>query len=241
MMKITLSFTTLPHRLHLCREMIDSILNQTMKPDRIIMNLPDVSARFPQPYVIPSWFPKEIEVFHAGRDLGPAMKLIPVLHMVTDPSDCIITVDDDVVYDHHLVHDLFYWSENEPKYSAFGCMGVTEQGSFVHGEQVKVPYRVDILGGYRGILYRRKFFSDRIFVEIEELNRNGVFLTDDQLFAWHIERNGIGRFVIPIKRLDDIHLNFRFLNLGGGVYEDDGGKKTNSSIEHVRKMFGKTA
>ena len=239
-MRVVISFTTLPHRLLNCQEMINSLFVQTRPINRIVMSVPDFCCRESVFYEIPFWFPPDIEIIHAGKDLGPAMKLIPILKQEMDPDTCIITVDDDISYDPHLVQELLAFAEKNPS-DACGFMGTTVHGGFIHSEHIAGPCQVDILGGYRGVLYRRSFFDDRIFNEIEELNKEGVFLTDDQLFAWHLERNHVNRFVIPTAyRYPDKPYNFKFLNLGGGVYEDDGGAKSRPSLERVKKLYGKT-
>jgi hypothetical protein len=234
-MRVVLSFTALPHRLGLCQEMIGSLLLQTRKPDRIVMVLPEVCARGGAGYEIPDWFPSEIEVLRVCRDLGPALKLVPILAEETSPDDCLITVDDDVVYHRGFVGELVYHAEfyQDSALGFMGCVG----NQFIHSEQLSDPMEVDLLGGYRGILYRRRFFNASIFTELEELNRDGVFLADDQLFAWHLARNGFQEMVIPTR----YGLNgpvFKFLNLGGGIFEGDAEKST-PSLKRVRKMFGR--
>lgn len=233
-MRTVVSFTTLPLRLPKCKPMIDSILNQSVVPDRIVLALPDHSRRFEYQYTVPDWMPPQIEIMHAGKDLGPAMKLIPALQTEADPETCIITVDDDVIYHPTLIEELQKASASNSK-AAFGFMG-TVHGNFVHAENTHEPYMVEVLGGYRGVAYRRKHFDDRIFSELEQLNEHGVFLTDDQLFSWHLERNGTWRYVVSSP---GNHLKFEFMHLGGGVYEEDGGRKSLDSLERVSRMYGK--
>lgn len=129
--RVVVSLTTMPHHLHLLRPTLDSLLQQSLKPDEIYLNMPlgrnprsnmsyDEALRGPG-VVIPSG----IKVNRCPEDVGPLTKLLPAVVAEQDwekqrkggwenPSDLspiIITVDDDQVYPPDTVKYLAWYGE----------------------------------------------------------------------------------------------------------------------------------
>ena len=173
-MRVVVSFTTIPSRIGRIDQMVNSVINQTRKPDRVILWLPEVCTKENRGYDIPAnlqdWLKQNnIEVTGCDRDWGSATKLIPTLFLENDPDTILITLDDDVYYDSHAIEELVNASEKYPDVS-LGFMGGLPGPRFVHAEQLHIQgidrIAVDGLGGYRGILYRRWMFDHTVVNEL---------------------------------------------------------------------------
>jgi hypothetical protein len=183
-----------------------------------------------------------IEIATCGMDWGSATKLIPTLLSERDEETIIITLDDDVIYEQHAIEELVAASEKWPN-DSLGFMGGVAGPVFIHAEQVHHEgldrKAVAMLGGYRGILYRRKIFDGSVLEEVGELLDAGPFVVDDQLFGWNLARRGIGRFVIRTNYLGaDGRLNFKFMGLGYGIY-DGGNSLADDSINRLEALYTK--
>jgi hypothetical protein len=86
--------------------MIESLLNQTRKPDAILLNLPPQFDRTGQEYptdeLLPKWLIDSslVKIQRCDRDWGPATKLVPTVIQLQQASNrsIIISVDDDIRY-----------------------------------------------------------------------------------------------------------------------------------------------
>lgn len=105
--KIIVSLTSFPAALPYAVKSIQSILNGTLLPDKIVLYLD--TLKFPDRIV-----PKELEDLRINnpifeirfdpRDIRSYKKLIPALEDF--PDDIIVTVDDDINYHKNLLRDL---------------------------------------------------------------------------------------------------------------------------------------
>lgn len=105
--RIVISLTTFSKRIddiYLC---IETLLQQSLKPNRIILWLSEEEfakgARLPA--ILSKQIERGLEICYCPRDIGPYKKIIPTLALC--PNDNIITVDDDVMYPVDMV-DLLY-------------------------------------------------------------------------------------------------------------------------------------
>jgi hypothetical protein len=175
--------------------------------------------------MIPEAVERMVEVNWCGEDLGPAMKLIPTLELEQDPDTIIVTIDDDVIYGDGWLDGLTEWSCLFPD-KAIGYMGTMFSGNvFIHSENLQNrnitgAVGVELLGGYRGVAYRRKFFSDDVFDKLKELNRDSVFLCDDHFFSAYLTHKEIVKVVIPSEAK-----NYRIRGLAGGIYDSNTGNR----------------
>lgn len=105
--KVIVSMTSFPGRIHLVHSAIYSIMNQSCKPNKIILWLS--KRQFPRGN---DELPKElIELEKYGlsinwleEDIRSYKKLIPTLQ--TYPNDIIVTADDDLYYPHDWLKNL---------------------------------------------------------------------------------------------------------------------------------------
>jgi hypothetical protein len=101
--------TTLPSRIGRLRPTIDSLLAQTLPPDRIFVSVPPRSVRESREYALPAWLaspPPGVELVRCPTDHGPGTKLLGCLPHVGSDA-CLIVVDDDMVYKPFLVERLY--------------------------------------------------------------------------------------------------------------------------------------
>ena len=107
MTRTVLTLTTSPQRMQHLPLVLDALLNQLISPDAVYLTLPK-RYRNRDAYIIPGWLRDELQVtlLHRADDLGPVMKILPVLEVEADPDTLLITVDDDVRYppDLSLIH-----------------------------------------------------------------------------------------------------------------------------------------
>ena len=183
-----------------------SILKQTMLPDKIIWNYPSRSKRFNMDYPpIPSWASEfGIEV-NICEDNGPSTKIIPVLPMANVSK--IIIFDDDVYYDPRCIETLVNASrENES--AALGFSGHTYKllpfkyakgGSWISSDRPSIHNEVAVLLCQRMVLYPRKAFpSAEGFME--KLEKYPMYITnDDHLYGALARQQKISLHVLHLK------------------------------------------
>lgn len=113
--EIIISLTSYPARIHTVNQTIESLLNQTMKADKVIL------------WLAPEQFPNKeqdlplqlLELKEKGltidwyHDIKSYKKLIPTLKKY--PEDIIITVDDDAIYTPDLIKELYMEHTKNPQ------------------------------------------------------------------------------------------------------------------------------
>lgn len=177
---IVISLTTIPSRIVNLDKTINSLLEQTLPIDAIILNVPYYSNRLKCPY-------PEILISHPKLiinrcpDFGPATKILGTLMRpeILD-STTIIFLDDDRNYDKILVENLYKESVKYPDEV------IVSIGRILHSGTIN-PY-VDIFYGCCGVAVHKQFFNVNIF-DPEVLNI--CRLNDDVLLAGHFTVNGI--------------------------------------------------
>lgn len=155
---------------------IYSILDQTVLPDRIVLNIDKKKWNKDN---IPAVL-KKLErigvIIQFIDDIGPHTKLLPSLSHF--PDDVIITVDDDVYYEQNTIEELLNAYKNSDKKTVICREGkclIKEDGCFrPYSKQPALskfsdsPYKLPF--GVAGVLYPPHIFSDEIF-NIELIKR----------------------------------------------------------------------
>ena len=104
--KLIVSLTTYPARINSVYKTITTLLNQTVKPDEVILWL--AKEQFPN-MVLPENLTNlekfGLKIKWCDEDIKSFKKLVPAL--MEYPEDIIITVDDDYYYDRRLVEELY--------------------------------------------------------------------------------------------------------------------------------------
>ena len=228
---IVVSMATFGVRTFNIRNPLLSLLSQTVVPDAIVVHLSLQSQTIQQ---VRSFFdryfgvcvqssrvPNGIQCDNGllvviGEDYGPATKVLGTLSLpFMDGDACIVSVDDDTIYDPYMVETL---TSRAPDTGAlgFGCEEVlwglhlirgsvypnavwwrmiTGWSSWMYPFQEIVECNGWLLG-YQGIVYRHKFFDADVF-NMKESMHSGCFYADDVRLAGYLWSKGIKRYVYP--------------------------------------------
>jgi hypothetical protein len=164
-------------------------------------------------------------VVRIDRDYGPISKLLGGLIMENDPDTIIITVDDDIIYPPTMIETLLRFSKKYPN-SAI-CSAGLSLGSFPFYYSIKFNQRkngywftmnvpkngkpIDILYGYSGALYKRKFFEEYEKFKTNFLNKivkdMDLFRNDDITISYYLAHNNIERRIINMDDVTDTGLH----------------------------------
>lgn len=103
--EIIVSLTTHGRRLFEVYLAIESVMQGSVKPNRIILWLPKELEEKDLPQTLVNQVQRGLEVRYT-EDLGPHTKLIPTLKVF--PDSAIITIDDDIIYPYDTVEMLVF-------------------------------------------------------------------------------------------------------------------------------------
>lgn len=216
MPRTVVSYTTLPGRYDVLQKSVKSIIEQTLKPDKIYISIPEKSKRFGTVYPsLPDYIKNNCEIVKMDNDYGPLSKIYGGLYNENDENTIIITCDDDVIFNKEHIKILV---EKNEKY---GC-AVSGTGALL-GLGVNLisivssvePFDVikgftgfpikkhgskcDLLFGVAGVLYKRWMFppKDKLYEEIfkHALDYEDLFHNDDILLSGHLSKNNVDRLV----------------------------------------------
>ena len=224
---IFISLTTTPKRIPKIFETLKSLLDQSVKVDKIYVCIPYTFKRTGEPYQVPELLLnlKSVEIVRC-EDFGPGTKLLPILNIVS-PDDKIIYLDDDNIYPYTLVETLVKKSDQYPN-SALCVAGL--KVNFDTFETFKTVSKkddfVDIVQGYGGVLVKPRFFSEKVY----ELNLapKEARLSDDFWFSCNLDVCGVKRIKLgfDVKTLPFGTLNF----FVGGLSRVPGGSDNDRKV-----------
>ncbi|OUN99911.1 hypothetical protein B5F97_15005 [Bacteroides clarus] len=100
---IVVSLTTFGKRIHDVAFTIESIMEQTMKANRIILWLDFSFENKILPIQLEKLKDRGLEIYYC-RDIRSYKKIIPTLQLC--PNDAIITIDDDLLYENDIIERL---------------------------------------------------------------------------------------------------------------------------------------
>jgi hypothetical protein len=181
--KIIVSFTSWVKRIHLCANVFKMMLNQTLVPDKIVLNLsieefPNKENDLPTDLnEIVSGNKDKCEIYWVEKNTKPYKKLIPSL--LRFPDDVIITIDDDIPYPNNFV-ELMY-----DEYLSWDKQCPITSGKYEWGNDIYTHY-----GGFT--LVKKEFFGDYIFDLYENLylKNEELFPFSDPIFTYAVLLNG---------------------------------------------------
>ena len=178
---IYVSVSTIPQRIKTINKSIDSLLNQTLKPDKIFINIPNEFRRFKEKIKdneIPK-FSENVEITRC-EDCGPGTKLLGSLNKIDDNS-LLILADDDQIYENFMIDKLHHFYNKNPN-NAY-CFYVHPLGKFGIGQGADgFAINTKHLDGIQD-------FYDKIVKDYDEL-----FLYDDlwiSYFLYFFKKNKI--------------------------------------------------
>ena len=111
---IYVSLTTIPERIKNIEKSINSIISQTLKPDKIFLNIPYKYERFNK-VISDEEIPKFDKIVEVTRcdDFGPGTKLMGSLTKLK-PDSLIILADDDHIYQNYMIEKFFHYYTLNP-------------------------------------------------------------------------------------------------------------------------------
>ncbi len=164
--QLIVSLTSHGSRIYDCFLAIESIMQGTVKPNRIILWLPEeerVMCRFLQYQM-----DRGLKIEYV-KDLGPHTKLIPALQRY--PEDVIITIDDDMFYRPDMIEGLLraYQADTKSIHANRVAVMTKDKGqlaSYLKWKQYTHPTETtenNVIIGVEGCLYPPHVFSDEVF------------------------------------------------------------------------------
>jgi len=179
---IYVSLTTIPQRVKNLYKSVESLLNQSKKPDKIFVNIPYKYKRFKEIInndQLPKFDDSRIEITRC-EDCGPGTKLLGSINKLKENS-LLILADDDNIYEDYMIEKLYHFYSIAPQnaYSFYvhplGNLGV---GQGADGFAINTNHLDGI-----------KNFYDKIVKDNKEL-----FLYDDlwiSYFLYFFKKNKI--------------------------------------------------
>ena len=191
---IYVSISTIPKRIKNLSKSVESLLNQTRKPDKIFINIPFKYERFSETIEdeqIPKFDNNFVEITRC-EDCGPGTKLLGSLNKL-EKNSLLILADDDNTYEDYMIEKFFYFYSIEPNnaYSFY----VHPLGNFGIGQGADgFAINTNHLEGI-------KIFYDKVVKDYKEL-----FLYDDlwiSYFLHYFKKNKILSLQEHLKKGND--------------------------------------
>jgi glycosyltransferase involved in cell wall biosynthesis len=192
--KVIVTMTTIPERIEkkTIKKTLDSLVNQTIKPKVIYINVPKKSKKnidYPidKLHEITSNY-STVKVNLIEDDLGPITKIIPTLEFI-NKDDYVILVDDDVQYKPVMIEQLVNSNKD-----AAGYAGRLNQ-VYKSSEYYSGP--VDFLETYAGVVYKGHVLLglNDYYKEVKEFCEK----QDDIVIGKYLKNKGITPHVISSK------------------------------------------
>ena len=191
---IYVSISTIPQRVKYINKAINSLLNQTKKPDKIFVNIPHKFKRFNEiieETQIPKFNSSIVEVTRC-EDYGPGTKLLGSLNKLEEDS-LLILADDDHTYKDYMIEKFFYFYSKAPN-NAYSF--------FVYPlENFPVGQGADGFAINTNHLKGIKTFYEKVVKDYKEL-----FLNDDvwiSYFLYFLKKNKIYSLQNHLKKTND--------------------------------------
>lgn len=168
---IIVSLTTYSKRIYDVHLTIESIMEQTMKANRIILWLDYSFENLPLPKALQLLQKRGLEIEYC-KDIRSYKKLIPALKKY--PDDAIITIDDDVLYEFDLLEKLIMAYQEDPSYiycNRYHLMLPNGKGKLLPYMQWKWTYTNQDASiwnfptGVGGVLYPPHSLDEEVFNE----------------------------------------------------------------------------
>lgn len=208
------SLTCLPTRIDNIKYVLESIENQTLQPDFIIIHYPKKCIRLGIEYNIEefrskistsSLMPKII--LNETVDYGPITKIYPLVHMQNlKDDDIIIVIDDDVFYNRLLfqaLHQHFIMTNKKKSICISGLLYPTELNSRYNC--VCPGGKCSLMEAAFGYIIEKSFIQPDLsnwvitaetVDEVEQQNFMNSFLSDDYVISRYFDVKNIEKQVL---------------------------------------------
>ncbi len=198
--RLVVSLTTSPLRLTKIEGQIKNIMEQTILPDKIYLNVPHFFKRTGESYDtnILNNLKKKYPLLQINRceDKGPVTKLYPVMDYETNDDTIIIIIDDDMWYENKLFEKLIVQFMQDPS-----TVLSNDVDMYASVEGVNTP------AAYAGIIFKRSMFDDDFskFIDDTGMYKN-CYNSDDLIIGIYCKRKNIkvkqAKILGENKRLD---------------------------------------
>jgi len=223
--RVVVGLTTTPDRIEKLAPTLQTLFAQTLRPDRIILSVPDVLARSGKKT---GEIPPELAALEQagkititrGGDHGPATKFVGALLQEKDPETFLVWLDDDILYSPRLLEKLVTTC---PEGSAVGVCGF----HFVPPMEYKIEQghhaEAEILEGFGGVCCRIKDMpapalwpaATREQYGAMDAKARAEFLADDLMVCRRLREKGTRTLVTQTPELQRVNaLKIRVEGLG---------------------------
>lgn len=243
MNKFIVSFTSYPARIKRIQTVLDSIMAQTCKPDKVVLYLSDEQFvdRF-LPVDLSSYFECGLEIHWCKEDMKSHKKYLYAFQEYSD--DYILTIDDDHYYEKHMVEEFLQYVGKFP-----GCVlargthliTVRNDGKISSYEKwwrtcmhyIGIP-RMDLFAvGGAGILYPPRLFIDEV-LNTDSIKEYCIYADDIWLKVMEL-LSAIPVVQVPTRFLDTIEDEFA----KDGLYQRYNGNGGNDrSLYQLLEKYG---
>lgn len=219
---IVVSYTTMPDRLQddLFKKNLSTMMEQTVRPKEIRVNIPYKSKRTGKLYNVPEWLTKLDVTIVRCDDLGPATKYVSTLEHFKDTSQRILVYDDDSLMPLDLVENFerlsklypdrcftttsYIFSEGDPQLTRYYISSKVEtaiqilEGIFplqgpTHALKMDMQ-QVDMVTGFAGYLITPDMVNLEDVSNFENLPKQAFFV-DDVVMSASLQKKGTQIFV----------------------------------------------
>ena len=170
------TFTTIPSRIKTLGKTIESINNQTLKPNKIFLNIPYEYHRFPNAKILDRDIKNinyNLVEINRCEDFGPATKIMGSLEKIKK-YDCAIIIDDDHIYNNKFC-EIFIneFEKRNENYSYY----------------IQKIFDINMAQCADGFLINCKYL-DKIkqFYEQHVKNNNNMFMDDDLWISIYLQK-----------------------------------------------------
>lgn len=207
------SFTCIPSRINNLEYIIDSLNNQTMLPDIVVINYPKKCLRLKSNYdinflnsIINKIKTKFNIIINETHDYGPITKIYPLVNLGLNDNDIIIVIDDDNYYNNNLIETLFSNFTMEGQTKAICVSGL------MYPRKMNSPYycvnygnNCELMEAAFGYIIKKSFLNKNLrhwtitadtFEEVKENNFYNSFLSDDYVISRYLDSKKIPKKVI---------------------------------------------
>jgi hypothetical protein len=233
---IVCSISTIPGRIQGFLRVLGCIQNQTRRPDKIFITIAKFYSRMKKSYPEEEFtilrqflatFPIETEIVEPEDDIGPSVKLTtPLTNGIINDDDVIIILDDDTLIFNETI-ELLVNAYHRFGEAVYGFIGVMDNAPefFYHGEQV-IGFdaaNIDMLGGYRGVLYpvKRIRYDIQKWVDIfvKEHEKDGTLaMHDDHIFTYYLKHKNIERRIVKIPVNHPDECKYKHVHNTNGIF-----------------------
>jgi hypothetical protein len=263
------SISTIPGRVDSLIVILDRLLNSTIYPDILLITVADYYPRMNKFYSSEemvkllsyiSSYKINTKIVYQDIDIGPIVKLKSGLDYLNklyqeqsdgnkeifNQNDVIIIIDDDSGLYEKTIELL---SNSYKKYgdAIYGIMGKIGKEVYIHGEFVKEDYKnVDLLGGYRGVLYPVHLLTQKTNKNLSFINwidmfikehkkKNLVAMHDDDIFYYWAKYNNYERRVVKVECNIPNTIFYNPITNTNGIFNDENCNSSLQLIENILK------